>query len=51
VTWVGLVLGYYSSYPTGVFITNLSFGVYVLARVFRLLSGRTRRVPAAAVPA
>jgi zinc/manganese transport system permease protein len=44
VTWAGLVAAYYSSYPTGVYITSFSFGVYVLARIARALSQRVRRM-------
>jgi zinc/manganese transport system permease protein len=42
VTWVGLVMAYYTPYPTGAFITSLSFGSYVIARGVRLYSGRAR---------
>jgi zinc/manganese transport system permease protein len=51
VTWTGLVLAYYSSYPTGVFITSVSFGVYVLARAARAVAERTRRLRVAGVAA
>jgi len=44
VTWAGLVLAYYTNYPTGLFITSLSFGVYVLARASAALSARPTRV-------
>jgi zinc/manganese transport system permease protein len=48
VTWAGLVLAYFTPYPTGAFITTLSFGAYVLARGGRFLVERYRRsVPAA----
>ncbi|HLW16957.1 MAG TPA: metal ABC transporter permease, partial [Actinomycetota bacterium] len=33
VTWVGLTLAYYSAYPTGVFITTVSFALYLVARI------------------
>jgi zinc/manganese transport system permease protein len=42
VTWLGLALAYFSIYPVGFYITSLSFGVYVLARVGRALRGRRR---------
>jgi len=51
VTWAGLVFAYYSSYPTGVFITTLSFGVYVLARAVRPVSRSARRLRVAEVRA
>jgi zinc/manganese transport system permease protein len=35
VTWGGLALAYYTVYPAGFYITSLSFGVYLLARVLR----------------
>ena len=35
VTWAGLVIAYYSIYPVGFWVTSLSFGVYVLARIWR----------------
>jgi len=52
VTWVGLVIAYYTPYPTGAFITTLSFGAYVLARGIRfgLERSRSRRaIPMEAV--
>jgi zinc/manganese transport system permease protein len=42
VTWAGLVIAYYTPYPTGAFITTLSFGAYVLARGIRYLAARPR---------
>jgi len=42
VTWVGLALAYYTPYPTGTYITSLSFGAYVIARGAKLLSERAR---------
>jgi zinc/manganese transport system permease protein len=38
VTWVGLTLAYFSVYPVGFYITSLSFGLYVLARLGRRLA-------------
>jgi zinc/manganese transport system permease protein len=35
VTWAGLTIAYYSIYPVGFWVTSLSFGVYVLARIWR----------------
>jgi zinc/manganese transport system permease protein len=49
VTWVGLVMAYYTPYPTGAFITTLSFGAYVLARSVRWFAGRARSLPARAL--
>ncbi len=46
VTWVGLVMAYYTPYPTGAFITTLSFAAYVAARGIRVLNARTRNDPA-----
>jgi zinc/manganese transport system permease protein len=45
VTWVGLVMAYYTPYPTGAFITTVSFGAYVLARGIRRFAGRARPLP------
>jgi zinc/manganese transport system permease protein len=42
VTWIGLVIAFYTPYPTGAFITTISFGLYLLARVGRLAGGRRR---------
>ncbi len=42
VTWGGLVLAYYVPYPTGTFITSLSFAVYLAARITQAF--RERRV-------
>lgn len=35
VTWLGLAIAYFSIYPVGFYVTSLSFGLYVLARVIR----------------
>jgi zinc/manganese transport system permease protein len=35
VTWAGLAIAYYSIYPVGFYVTSLSFGLYVLARIWR----------------
>ena len=45
VTWVGLVMAYYTPYPTGAFITTLSFAAYVAARGIRVRNARTRNDP------
>jgi hypothetical protein len=39
------VMAYYTPYPTGAFITTLSFGAYVLARGVRRFAGRSRPLP------
>ena len=41
VVWLGLGIAYFSVYPAGFFITTISFGIYVLARVLV----RPRRAP------
>jgi zinc/manganese transport system permease protein len=46
VTWAGLAMAYYTPYPTGAFITTLSFAAYVAARGIRTLSARTGTGPA-----
>jgi zinc/manganese transport system permease protein len=38
VTWGGLAIAYYTPYPTGAFITTLSFSAYVLARGVRSIA-------------
>lgn len=43
VTWAGLVIAYYTPYPTGAFITTLSFAAYVVARAVRHLAVRSGR--------
>lgn len=42
VTWLGLALAYFSVYPVGFYVTSLSFALYVMVRVARSLSGRSR---------
>jgi hypothetical protein len=39
-------MAYYTPYPTGAFITTLSFAAYVAARGIRTLSARTGTDPA-----
>jgi zinc/manganese transport system permease protein len=50
VTWVSLVIAYYTPYPTGAFITTLSFGTYVAARAARWASDRSHSRGAAVAP-
>jgi zinc/manganese transport system permease protein len=45
VTWFGLAIAYYSPYPTGVFITSLAFGAYVIARIVAAARRRNRGEP------
>jgi zinc/manganese transport system permease protein len=33
-TWAGLAIAYYTPYPTGVFVTSLAFGAYLVARLW-----------------
>jgi zinc/manganese transport system permease protein len=40
VTWLGLALAYFSIYPVGFYVTSLSFALYVLVRVARVLARR-----------
>jgi zinc/manganese transport system permease protein len=44
VTWAGLTMAFYVTYPSGFFITTLAFGCYVVARGSQALRG-TRRSP------
>jgi zinc/manganese transport system permease protein len=48
VTWIGLILAFYHPYPTGAFITSLSFIVYLVARSWQILIVRRSRLVAAA---
>jgi zinc/manganese transport system permease protein len=43
VTWLGLALAYFSIYPVGFFVTSLSFALYVLVRLARVVAGRQSR--------
>ena len=43
VTWAGLILAFYHPYPTGAFITSLSFAVYLIARAWQFVSTRRGR--------
>ena len=42
VTWLGLALAYFSIYPVGFYVTSLAFALYVIVRLVRALSYRTR---------
>jgi zinc/manganese transport system permease protein len=43
VTWLGLALAYFSIYPVGFFVTSLSFALYVLVRLTRVVAARQSR--------
>ncbi len=43
VTWLGLALAYFSAYPVGFYVTSLSFALYVLARLTRVVAGARSR--------
>ena len=45
VTWAGLALAYYSSYPIGFYVTTIAFVLYLAANV----AASERRVPRLAV--
>jgi zinc/manganese transport system permease protein len=40
VTWLGLTLAYFSIYPVGFYVTSLSFALYVLVRLARVVARR-----------
>jgi zinc/manganese transport system permease protein len=42
VTWAGLVVAYYTPYPTGAFITTFSFGIYAVARGIKTIASGSR---------
>jgi zinc/manganese transport system permease protein len=43
VTWLGLALAYFSIYPVGFYVTSLSFALYVLVRLARIVAASRRR--------
>jgi zinc/manganese transport system permease protein len=51
VTWLGLALAYFSIYPVGFYVTSLSFALYVLVRLARVLARRLRGIAFAPEPA
>jgi zinc/manganese transport system permease protein len=51
VTWLGLALAYFSIYPVGFYVTSLSFALYVLVRLVRLVAARRRATVFAPQPA
>jgi len=51
VTWLGLAMAYFSIYPVGFYVTSLSFALYIMVRVTRLLTRRRQGVVLAPEPA
>jgi zinc/manganese transport system permease protein len=45
VTWLGLGLAYYSIYPVGFYVTSLSFALYVVVRLARVVARRAVLAP------
>jgi zinc/manganese transport system permease protein len=43
VTWLGLAFAYFSVYPVGFYVTSLSFALYVLVRLARVVARRRQR--------
>ena len=50
VTWLGLALAYFSIYPVGFFVTSLSFALYVVVRLVRVVGSKPSRIPLALEP-
>lgn len=48
VTWLGLGIAYFSPYPVGFWVTSLSFGLYLAARLARAVLDRGRLAAAEA---
>jgi zinc/manganese transport system permease protein len=44
-TWLGLVIGYYFSYPVSFFITSLAFFAYAVTRLSTGIARRSRPTP------
>jgi zinc/manganese transport system permease protein len=42
ITWLGLGIAYYSTYPVGFWITSVSFGAFVVSKVTRHVVGAAR---------
>ena len=51
VTWLGLVVAYYSPYPMGFYLTTFAFGVYLASLAVRYLLDRRNRLTSLAVSA
>jgi zinc/manganese transport system permease protein len=45
VTWVGLTLAYYTTYPIGFWVTSLAFGLYVVVHAVHAVAHRGRHRP------
>lgn len=43
VTWLGMLVAFYSPYPIGFFVTSLAFGAYLLARCLTAVRSARRR--------
>jgi zinc/manganese transport system permease protein len=50
VTWLGLAMAYFSIYPVGFFVTSLSFALYVVVRLVRVVGSKPSRIPLALEP-
>lgn len=44
VTWFGLFVSFYVSYPVSFFITSAAFGIYLLVRLIRTWSAQSKKV-------
>jgi zinc/manganese transport system permease protein len=51
VTWLGLIIAYYSPYPIGFYVSTFAFAGYVLARLGRLVADRLPRLAPTGAPA
>jgi zinc/manganese transport system permease protein len=51
VTWLGLIIAYYSPYPIGFFVSTFAFACFVFARLGRLVADRLPRLAPTGVPA
>jgi zinc/manganese transport system permease protein len=51
VTWLGLIVAFYSPYPIGFYVTTFAFAAYVLTRLGRLVADRRPRLVPTRVPA
>ncbi|GAA1644161.1 metal ABC transporter permease [Kribbella alba] len=51
VTWLGLIIAYYSPYPIGFYVSTFAFAGFVFARLGRLIADRLPRLAPTGVPA
>jgi zinc/manganese transport system permease protein len=51
VTWLGLALAYFSIYPVGFYVTSLTFALYVVVRLSRVVAARRNATVLALEPA